>query len=86
MAEFVVFAFGVLSSNKLVLCGMEFESGVGCLVRRWWASIASKGSLRAWGPREVKKGSRATQVGLSFVQRMVNWSVMSLKMGNQRES
>ena len=27
MAEFVVFAFGVLSSNKLVLCGTEFESG-----------------------------------------------------------
>ena len=26
VAEVVVFAFGVLSSNKLVLCGTEFES------------------------------------------------------------
>ena len=86
MAEFVVFAFGVLSSNKLVLCGTEFESGVGCLVHKWHASTASKSSLGAWGPREGKKGSRATQVGLSFAQQMVNWSAMSLKMGNQRES
>ena len=27
MAEFVVCEFGVLSSNELVLCGTEFESG-----------------------------------------------------------
>ena len=26
MAEFVIFAFRVLSSNKSVLCGSEFES------------------------------------------------------------
>ena len=55
-------------------------------MRRWRASTASKGSLGPWGPREAKKGSRAPQVGLSFAQRMVNWSAMSLKMGNQRES
>ena len=76
MAEFVVSAH----------VDRNLKTGVGCLLHRWRTSIASEGSLGAGGPREVKKGSRTTQVGLSFVQRMVNWSAMSLKMGNQRES
>ena len=64
----------------------NLKTGVGCLLRRWRALTASEGSLGAWGPREAKKGSRTTQVGLSFAQRIVNWSAMSLKMENQSES
>ena len=75
MAEFVVSAY----------VDRNLKTGVGCLLRRWHASTASEGSLGAGGPREAKKGSRTTQVGLSFAQRMVNWSAMSLKMGNQCE-
>ena len=76
MAEFVVSAY----------VDRNMKRGVGCLLRRWCASTASEGSLGAGGPREAKKGSRTPQVGLSFAQRMVNWSTMSLKMGNQCES
>ena len=75
MAEFVASAY----------VDRNLKTGVGCLLRRWRASTASEGSLGAVGPREAKKGSRTMQVGLSSTQRMVNWSVMSLKMGNQRE-
>ena len=46
---------------RFCICGSEFETGVGCLLRRLRASTASKGSLGAWGPRETKKGSRTTQ-------------------------
>ena len=56
MAEFVVSAY----------VDRNLKTGVGCLLRRWRASTASKGSLGAWGPREAKKGSRTMQVGLSF--------------------
>ena len=76
MAEFVVPAY----------VDRNLKTGVGCLLRRWRASTGSEGSLGTGGPREAKKGSRTTQVGLSFAQRMVNWSAMPQKMGNQREA
>ena len=73
MAEFVVSAF----------VDRSLKTGVGYLLRRWRASTASKGSLGGKGPIEAQKGSRTTQVGLSFAPRIVNWSAMSLEMGNQ---
>ena len=76
MAEFVVSAF----------VGRSLKTGVGSLLRRWGASTASKGSLGGRGPREAQKGSRTMQVSLSFGPRIVNWSAISLKMGNQSES
>ena len=76
MAEFVVSAY----------VDRNLKKGFGCLLRRLCASTASNGSLGAWGPREAKKGSRTMQVGLSFAQRIVNWSAMSLKMENKSES
>ena len=80
---------GVVSMAEFVVSAhvdRNLKTGVGCLLRRWRASTTSEGSLGAGGPREAKKGSRTTQVGLSFAQRMLNWSAMSLKMGNQHES
>ena len=56
MAEFVVSTY----------VDQNLKAGVGCLLRKWRASTANKGSLRAWGSREAKKDNRATQVGLSF--------------------
>ena len=76
MAEFVVSAF----------VDRSLKTGVGCLLRRWRASTASKGSLGGKGPIEAQKGSRTTQVGLSCAPRIVNWSAMSLEMGNQSKS
>ena len=76
MAEFVVSAY--LDRN--------LKTVVGCLLRRWRASIATKDSLGGRGPREEQKGSKTTQVGLSFAQRIVNWRAILLKMGNQSEA
>ena len=76
MAEFVVSAY----------VDRNLKTGVGCLLRRWRTSTATKDSLGGRGPREAQKGSKTTQLGLSFAQRIVNWRAMSLKMGNQSEA